>query len=246
MGILTPNNIFYKPDIGAQGATEKGKFDDGLDVADGLIEANKPGNNKLSAFAPTTSAELAGVISDETGSGKAVFHNSPTLVSPKLGEAEAVKIDLTGGQIKFPAMQNPSADPNTEDDYEEGEWTIRISFGYGETGITYVASKGFYTKVGNIVTISGQVSLISKGSSTGQARVVGFPFNVANDVGAETPLGLFFYRVKFANQLVALNRKNTSDAELFEVTEGGVISVLNETDFSDNTELALNCTYRVS
>lgn len=36
-------------------------------------------SNKLSEFASTTSAELASVISDETGSGALVFANSPTL-----------------------------------------------------------------------------------------------------------------------------------------------------------------------
>lgn len=41
--------------------------------------------DKLSAFAATTSAELAGVISDETGSGALVFASSPTLVTPALG-----------------------------------------------------------------------------------------------------------------------------------------------------------------
>jgi hypothetical protein len=41
--------------------------------------------NKLSFFAATTSAELAGVISDETGSGALVFATSPTLVTPVLG-----------------------------------------------------------------------------------------------------------------------------------------------------------------
>lgn len=41
--------------------------------------------NKLSAFAATTSAELAGVISDETGSGALVFATSPTFTTPILG-----------------------------------------------------------------------------------------------------------------------------------------------------------------
>lgn len=41
--------------------------------------------NKLSDLAATTSAELAGVISDETGSGALVFANTPTLVTPVLG-----------------------------------------------------------------------------------------------------------------------------------------------------------------
>lgn len=39
---------------------------------------------KLSGFAATTSAELAGVISDETGSGSLVFGTSPTIASPTL------------------------------------------------------------------------------------------------------------------------------------------------------------------
>lgn len=42
-------------------------------------------SNPLSQFAATTSAQLAGVISDETGSGALVFANSPTLVTPALG-----------------------------------------------------------------------------------------------------------------------------------------------------------------
>jgi hypothetical protein len=45
--------------------------------------------DKLSAFAATTSAELAGVISDETGSGALVFANSPTLVTPDIGTPSA-------------------------------------------------------------------------------------------------------------------------------------------------------------
>ena len=41
--------------------------------------------NPLSQFAATTSLQLKGVISDETGSGALVFATSPTLVTPLLG-----------------------------------------------------------------------------------------------------------------------------------------------------------------
>lgn len=51
--------------------------------------------NPLSQFAATTSAQLAGVISDETGSGLLVFGTSPTLVTPALGTPSAVV--LTNG-----------------------------------------------------------------------------------------------------------------------------------------------------
>ncbi len=49
--------------------------------------------NPLSQFAATTSAQLAGVLSDETGSGLAVFGTSPTLTTPVLGIATATSIN---------------------------------------------------------------------------------------------------------------------------------------------------------
>lgn len=49
--------------------------------------------DKLSALAATTSSELAGVISNETGSGALVFGTSPTLVTPTLGVATATTIN---------------------------------------------------------------------------------------------------------------------------------------------------------
>ena len=52
--------------------------------------------DKLSALAATTSAELAGVISDETGTGALVFANTPTLVTPNIGAATGTSLSLTG------------------------------------------------------------------------------------------------------------------------------------------------------
>jgi hypothetical protein len=59
---------------------------------DGLVQLIENGGggdalttNPLSQFAATTSSQLAGVISDETGSGALVFATSPTLVTPILG-----------------------------------------------------------------------------------------------------------------------------------------------------------------
>jgi hypothetical protein len=49
--------------------------------------------NPLSQFAATTSAQLAGVISDETGTGALVFANTPTLITPVLGVASATTIN---------------------------------------------------------------------------------------------------------------------------------------------------------
>jgi len=56
-----------------------GKLDGLSATGDALVA------NPLSQFASTTSAQLRGVLSDETGTGAAVFATSPTLVTPILG-----------------------------------------------------------------------------------------------------------------------------------------------------------------
>jgi hypothetical protein len=54
-------------------------------------------SDPLSQFAATTSAQLAGVISDETGSGALVFGTSPTLVTPALGTPSALVLTNATG-----------------------------------------------------------------------------------------------------------------------------------------------------
>src|SRR3990167_1621141 len=53
--------------------------------------------NPLSQFAATTSLQLKGVISDETGSGALVFATSPALVTPDLGTPSAVVLTNATG-----------------------------------------------------------------------------------------------------------------------------------------------------
>lgn len=61
--------------------------------------------NKLNAFAATSSSELAGIISDETGSGALVFGTSPTIASQTATGTysatpnAAIKVDSTVGII---------------------------------------------------------------------------------------------------------------------------------------------------
>jgi len=66
--------------------------------------------DNLSVFAATTSAQLAGVISDETGSGLLVFGTSPTIVTPTIASfANANHSHLNsagGGTITEAAISN--------------------------------------------------------------------------------------------------------------------------------------------
>lgn len=70
------------------------KLQDSTDVS-GLLSATKiteGGNDvpnvsdNLGVFSATTSAQLAGVISDESGTGLLVFNNSPSLTAPTIGD----------------------------------------------------------------------------------------------------------------------------------------------------------------
>lgn len=63
----------------------------------------------LAQFAATTSAQLAGVISDETGSGALVFATNAALVTPILGTPQSGNLVNCTGYPGIPAAANPSA-----------------------------------------------------------------------------------------------------------------------------------------
>lgn len=81
----------------------------------------------------------------------------------------------TNGQIKFPAVQNPSTDANTLDDYEEGSFTPTIE-GTTSSGVgTYSTQSGRYTKIGRVVTVEIYLTW-SAHTGTGNLRIAGLPF----------------------------------------------------------------------
>jgi len=130
------------------------------------------------ALTPMTSAQLAALLTDETGSGAAVFGTSPTISAATLSGTT----NLTGGQIAFPASQSASANANTLDDYEEFTFTPVFSFAAaGDWAGTYNIQLAFGTKVGNCVTYQIDVSFsaFTHTSASGNAQITGSPFTAA-------------------------------------------------------------------
>lgn len=99
------------------------------------------------------------------------------------GTADANAFGLPRGQLSFPATANPSSDPNTLDDYEEGSFTPAMTFGGSASGITYDTQFGRYTKIGREVFFYIFLDLSNNGSGTGAAVVTGLPFTSALGVG---------------------------------------------------------------
>lgn len=179
---------------------------------------------------------------------KLLIHNITTgeTCYTTVAELLAALSIFAAGQIGFPATQVPSANVNTLDDYQEGTWTPSITFGGAASGITYGANNaGAYTKIGNIVTISGYFELTSKGVSTGDAIIGGLPFIVENQIRSRSAVSLYLLNISFADFPMAYTVINTQTIELSEITNAGVKTSLVDTNFANNSVIILNSTYRV-
>lgn len=128
--------------------------------------------NKLSAFAATTSAELAGVISDETGSGALVFATSPTLVTPILGVATATSINKVA--ITAPAASATLTLANTSSFITVGAFSETLTF-TGTTNSTFPAGTDTLLGRASTDTITGKKTF----STSNTAATLGFSAGTA-------------------------------------------------------------------
>jgi hypothetical protein len=152
-------------------------------------------------------------------------------------------ITLPIGQLKFPAVQNPSSDANTLDDYEEGTWTPALKFGGGNTGMTASLAAGKYTKIGNRVFGSAYIVLTAKGSSTGAATITGLPFtNDALQAGAF--LVTSYGNMSGMSTLIGYISGGATEITLGNTSATGFLAI-SETNFTDTTILFFTFNYNV-
>ena len=103
---------------------------------------------------------------------------TPTIATPTFtGQATIPTINLTGGQIVFPATQSSSANANTLDDYEEGTWTPTDVSG---AGLTFTNVGSSYVKVGQMVLVQMYINWPVTGNTNG-TQIGGLPFEVTNN-----------------------------------------------------------------
>lgn len=134
-----------------------------LPVANGGTNASSA---SITAFNNITGYTASGATG--TTSTNLVFSTSPTLTTPKatttIGVGNATPA-ASGSGVSFPATQSASSDANTLDDYEEGVYTTGMTADGGTVTLTY--DKLNYTKTGRMVTVSGEITIASVSSPTG-------------------------------------------------------------------------------
>jgi hypothetical protein len=123
--------------------------------------------DKLSAFAATTSDELRGVISNETGTGSLVFATSPTLVTPNIGVASATSVNKV--LITAPATSATLTITNGSSLTASGNVTLASSgtmtLTLGANNITLSTSGATAVTLpvsGTLATLSGSETLSNK------------------------------------------------------------------------------------
>lgn len=127
-------------------------------------------------------------------------------------------VELTDGQLKFPATENPSTDANTLDDYKEGTYTASVTPATsGSYTLSTSADTAAYTKIGNTVFVTGWISVASSSTPSGDVRV-SLPYTIdtltdradeswqaiALTNGGNTQAGMVFARFEPGNSYFTL------------------------------------------
>lgn len=192
LSVPAVNAIYYSSDAGATAGPVADLYRDSQSPAASDILAQLIFNGRDSAGNKQEYASIETVITDATSASEdaavdfyAYMAGARTrylaLGRNAANTATANAIGLPLGQLSFPATQNASSDANTLDDYEEGTFSIGMTFGGSATGVTFTNNSGIYTKIGNICHIGGiLITLTSNGSGVGTALVTGLPFTQGN------------------------------------------------------------------
>jgi hypothetical protein len=201
-------------------------------------------DTKISAL-PASTTPLAGTeVLPIVQSGATKQVSVANLTAGRAISATAVTAS-TGNFVVGTAGQGIdfSATPGTGtsellNDYEEGTWTPVLTFNGNSIGITYSTQRGRYTKVGRAVTVHFEISLSSKGSSTGEAWITGLPFAT----GQIEAMPVYLY----ANFLLAykVGIMYVSASNIWELAANGT-SFFTDTNFTNTSRFWGTCTYQV-
>jgi hypothetical protein len=167
-GLLTVSSPSFTGTVSASNITATGSST----FSSASISGNRilTTGDKLSAHASTTSAELAGVISDETGTGSLVFNTSPAFLGTMTASNATFSGSLTASTVNISGSITTASITSTSGSISG--WVLSSSSLYTGTGAT---------SVGLVSTPdASNISIFAGGSTASTA-----PFRLTN-AGAMT------------------------------------------------------------
>ena len=199
-------------------------------VVDGSTAINRSGNNLT----------FAGTVGN-TGNNTI---SSGSLVISTAGQG------ITFGGDPDSRVNSPTVGDRTLYDYEEGTWTPVISDASGNTmDLNSSYNTGYYTKVGNLVTVSGYFITSSLGdpAASGNIRITGLPYTVVNNSAAHSGGGAAFgtdYSITAGQSISYYGAANTSYILLlvWDVTTGA--TAMQASEWTAGGQIIIGFSYR--
>ena len=147
--------------------------------------------------------------------------------------------------IDFSINSDASATSELLNDYEEGTWTIGLTFGGGNTGLTTALSTGRYTKIGRQVTVCGRLELSNKGTSSGAAVITGLPFSIGSGNDSQQAASFRFNGVSYTGAFQGYGSVGGTTIPLEQISEAGSPTDITNSNFSNATSIQISFTYTV-
>lgn len=133
----------------------------------------------------------------------------------------------------------------TLDYYEEGSWSPVLTD--GSNNATAV-SNGTYTRVGDLVTLTGRIPVSSLGALSGTLRIGGFPFVTINSSAAQgTGLITLSSGVNLAsaNTMFLFTQQGNTFCYISEQNAGGTAGI-QASEFTNSANIQFSITYRTA
>lgn len=126
---------------------------------------------------------------------------------------------------------------------EEGLFTPELKFGGQSTGLTYATQFGTFTRIGDLVFFNIHLHLSSKGSSTGDATIVGLPWRLQQ---AMLHLVVRDAPIPIDNQLLAVpDYPSDVDLTLYKILANRVLENLDHTNFTNDSFVYVSGTAKI-
>jgi hypothetical protein len=150
-------------------------------------------------------------------------------------------VGTSGYGYTFPATQIASTNANTLDDYEEGTFEPNLSDVSGNLPSGYSVRTGFYTKIGNTVTVVINITLTNKASISSAMYINNMPFPTIRNGCQGLGLG------NNMSGLVGPPTGGIYGSAMYLYNQGAVNQInLNGGNFTNTTSLELSVSYLIS